>query len=179
MKTNTYIALFRGINIGGHHTLPMKDLVRILQEMGFENIKTYIQSGNVVFQSTKTQRNSIAKDISQKISDIYGFEPKVLLLDQATLQDAIKNNPFETSDGKALHIIFLESIPTAPDLERLNALKSKSEEFKLSKNIFYLFTPEGVGRSKLAANIEKSLGVEGTGRNWNTVSKLIAMVKEV
>ncbi len=175
---NTYIALLRGINVGGRNILPMKDLVGTLEGMGCEKIKTYIQSGNVVFQSKKKQSTKIAGEISSKILKSHGFEPKVLLLEIAELLDAIENNPFETEDGKALHFFFLDSHPKYPDLERLMAVKSKSEEFSLNKNIFYLYAPDGIGRSKLAAKVEQSMGVPVTARNLNTVSKLIALVKQ-
>ena len=106
----------------------------------------------------------------------YGFEPKVLLLESADLFAAVDNNPFETKNGKALHFFFLTSHPEAPDLEQLAAVKSGSEEFKLVGNIFYLYTPDGMGRSKLAAKVEQHLGVPVTARNWNTISKLISIV---
>lgn len=175
---NTYIALFRGINVGGNNILPMKDLVGILEGMGCEKIKTYIQSGNVVFQTNKEQANKIAREISSRILESHGFEPKVLLLEIPELQDAIENNPFNTEDGKALHFFFLDSHPNNPDLERLMAIKSKSEEFKLQKKVFYLYAPDGVGRSKVAVKVEQCLGTPVTARNWNTVSKLISMVKQ-
>lgn len=174
---NTYIALLRGINIGGNHILPMKELVAILETLGFENIQTYIQSGNVVFRSGKKIGAKDAAEISGAIFRKKGFEPKVLLLSAKQLQDAIKHNPFPTDDGKALHFLFLESKPGQPNMERLETLKGKSEAFKLDKKVFYLYAPEGVGRSKLAVAVEKSLGVPVTGRNWNTVSKLAAMVE--
>ena len=101
----------------------------------------------------------------------------MLVLGVPELEEAVENNPFKTVDGKALHFFFLESHPKTPDLGGLRALKSNSEEFRLNKKVFYLYTPDGVGRSKLAAKVEKSLGVPVTARNWNTVSKLLAMVK--
>ncbi|HEX9803501.1 MAG TPA: DUF1697 domain-containing protein [Gammaproteobacteria bacterium] len=174
----TYIALFRGINIGGHHALPMKGLVQLLEELGCRDIRTYIQSGNVVFQTRKTKRARLARGIGIQVMNTYGFEPTVLLLEEAELREAIDNNPFPSDEGKALHLFFLDSPPEAPDLARLDAIKSGSEQFRLIKSIFYLFTPEGVGRSKLAANVEKCLGVPATGRNWNTVCKLLAMVEQ-
>jgi len=174
----TYIALFRGINIGGHHALPMKGLVKLLEELGCSDIRTYIQSGNVVFQTRKAKRARLAREIGLQVLNTYGFEPTVLLLEEAELREAIDNNPFPSDEGKALHLFFLDSPPEAPDLARLDAIKSGSEQFRLSKSIFYLFTPEGVGRSKLAANVEKCLGVPATGRNWNTVCKLLAMVEQ-
>ena len=175
---NTYIALFRGINVGGKNILPMKEIVGILEGMGCEKVKTYIQSGNVVFKSKKRQTNTIADEISSQILKLNGFEPKVFLLEIAELQEAIKHNPFKTEDGKALHFFFLNSHSENPDLEKLMALKLKSEEFKLIKNIFYLYAPDGNGRSKLAAKVEHSMGVPVTARNWNTISKLISMAKK-
>ena len=102
----------------------------------------------------------------------------MLLLGVTELEDAIKNNPFKTIEGKSLHFFFLESTPIKPNLDKLANVKSNSEEFKLDKNIFYLYAPDGVGRSKLAAKVEQALGVPVTARNWNTVSKLFAMVKQ-
>lgn len=173
---NTYIALFKGINVGGNNILPMKDLVGILKRIGCEKVRTYINSGNVVFQRRKTSSDKLAGEISSKISEGYGFKPKVLVLEIAELQAAIENNPFKTENGKVLHFFFLDSLPEKPDLVKLAAIKSNSEQFKLINNIFYLYAPDGVGHSKLAAKVEQCLRVPVTARNWNTVSKLISMV---
>jgi uncharacterized protein (DUF1697 family) len=173
---NTYIALFRGINVGGKNILPMKGLVEILEDMGCENITTYIQSGNVVFKIRQAKTNQIAEEIGLKILENYNFEPNVLLLEPDDLHAAIDNNPFEIKAGTALHFFFLTSHPESPDLEQLAAIKSHTEEFKLVKNVFYLYAPDGIGRSKLAAKVEQCLGVPGTGRNWNTISKLCSLV---
>ena len=172
----TYIALFRGINVGGKNILPMKDLARIFEDMGCENVKTYIQSGNVVFQRKKTKVNKMAKEIGSKIFKSRGFEPKVILLETSELQNAVQNNPFNTKDGKALHFFFLDSYPQNPDLEKLMTVRSKSEKFKLHEKVFYLYAPDGVGHSKLAAKVEQCMGIPATARNWNTVNKLISMV---
>jgi uncharacterized protein (DUF1697 family) len=171
----TYIALFRGINIGGHNKIPMEGLVALLEEVGCKNIRTYIQSGNVIFDTRRRSRAKLASDISQSIVKRFGFAPKVMLLTQYELQDVIAHNPFPSEDGKALHFIFLQQHPDKPDLERLSAHKRRSEEFMLGDRVFYLYTPEGVGGSKLAANVERCLGVATTGRNWNTVSKLASI----
>ena len=172
------MALFRGINVGGNNILPMKELVKILEVMGFKKVQTYIQSGNVVFQSKKKLHNEAAEQISSKISDIYGFRPKVLLLEVSDFEQAIKNCPFQAEDGKTLHFFFLESHPQNPDLDGLKAIRSRSEEFKLGKNVFYLYAPDGIGRSKLATKVESSMGVAATARNWNTVKKLMSMATE-
>jgi uncharacterized protein (DUF1697 family) len=156
----------------------MGKLVHILEGMGCENIKTYIQSGNVVFHSARKEKRRFAAEISSMILKTRGFAPKVLLLEISDLQEAIDNNPFTTTDGGFLHFFFLELNPTKPDLEGLQAVKSKSEKFSLNKRTFYLHAPDGIGRSKLAAKVEQGLGVPATARNWNTVSKLMSMVDQ-
>ena len=128
---NVYIALFRGINVGGKNSLPMKDLIGILDEMGFVEINTYIQSGNVVFRSSKKCSSNTATQVNQKIMAQHGFEPEVLLLRETELRLAVKNNPFSTDEAKALHFYFLGAIPGSPDLVKLKGLKSDSEEFAL------------------------------------------------
>jgi uncharacterized protein (DUF1697 family) len=177
INMNTYIALFRGINVGGNNILPMKDLSGILEAMGCENIRTYIQSGNAVFRAKKEKAGSIAGEISSRVLESRGFMPKVLLLELSELQDAVENNPFNIEDGKALHFFFLNSHPDNPDLKKLMAVKSRSEEFQLHKKVFYLYAPDGIGRSKLAVKVEQCLGTPVTARNWNTVNKLVSMVK--
>jgi len=175
---NTHIALFRGINVGGHHLLPMNELVSILEYLGYESVQTYIQSGNAVFRSRQDVEENGAAEISREILARKGFEPQILLLSPKQLMDAIENNPFPTGNGKSLHFSFLRSLPHEPDEERLRALKSASEEFRLKGRVFYLYAPDGIGSSKLAVAVEKALGVPLTGRNWNTVNKLAAMVEQ-
>jgi uncharacterized protein (DUF1697 family) len=173
---NTYIALFRGINVGGKSILPMKDLVGILEGMGFEGVQTYIQSGNAVFRSAPIETDKTAREICSRILETHGFAPAVLLLEVPELQAAAANNPFEAADGKALHLFFLQSLPVKPDLAGLAAVKAETEQFELRGRVFYLYAPDGVGRSRLAAVVEQGLGVPTTARNWNTVRKLLSMV---
>ena len=171
----TYIALFRGINVGGRNILPMKDLVDYLEGMGCKNVKTYIQSGNVVFQADPIATSKLAEELSSKIQESHGFKPNILMLKKAKMDRIIKNNPFSIKEGKALHFFFLDSQPQNPDLEMLNKLKSGTEKFELVENVFYLYAPDGIGRSKLASKVEKCMRVPGTARNWNTVIKLLSM----
>jgi uncharacterized protein (DUF1697 family) len=175
----TYIALFRGINVGGRHILPMKELVAILEDLGCRNVKTYIQSGNAMFESKASNISQLSKKISAEIKKRRGFEPHVLLLSLDEMEKAIANNPFPEgqTDPKALHVGFLTSLPKAPDLEALERLKANREQFHLMDSIFYLYAPEGIGRSKLAASTEKLLGVPLTDRNWGTVRKIMEMAK--
>jgi uncharacterized protein (DUF1697 family) len=174
---DTYIALFRGINVGGKNILPMKELVTILETIGYESVQTYIQSGNVVFRSRNKVGTNGTNEISREILRKRGFEPKVLLLSAEQLREAIENNPFPTNDGKALHFFFLESQPDNPNIGQLDSLKIESEKFNLTRKVLYLYAPEGIGRSKFAAAVEKLVGVPVTARNWNTVCKLVSMVE--
>lgn len=175
---STYIALFRGINVGGKNVLPMQALARIMEGAGCENVRTYIQSGNVVFDARLRHRDKLAGEISNEIANRNGFTPRILILERRELVDAIQNNPFGTDDGKALHFFFLDSRPDHSGLRALEDLKSKSEEFGLYKKTFYLYAPDGIGRSKLAARVERCLGVSATARNWNTVDKLMSMIEQ-
>lgn len=174
----SYIALIRGINVGGRNSLPMKELVDVFQSYGCQNIQTYIQSGNIVFQSGKRLDADDAGNIAKAILDLKGFEPRVLLVNAEILQDAIEENPFPTDNPKALHFFFFESHPEKPNRDRLISLKTESERFELGKFAFYLYAPDGLGRSKLGAAVEKALGVAVTARNWNTVDKLAAMLAQ-
>jgi len=176
----TYIALIRGINVGGKSILPMKKLVALLENLGLQNVKTYLQSGNAVFQSKDKNALRLSRKISAEIKKSRGFEPQVLLLDLAEMEKAAKSNPFPEaeSESKTLHLNFLASVPSDPDLKTLDSLKSKSERFILKSNVFYVHAPDGVGRSKLAAKAERLLGVPMTGRNWRTVCEIIAIAKE-
>jgi uncharacterized protein (DUF1697 family) len=174
---NTFIALFRGINVGGNNILPMRDLVKVLEGLGLENVKTYIQSGNVVFQSVNTNAFELSQEISATIEITHGFAPQVLLLGMKELQDAIASNPFPEGERepKTLHLFFLDSIPQNPDLETLESIKTDSEQFELINKVFYLHAPDGIGRSKLAAKVEKAVGVAATARNWRTVREVMSM----
>jgi len=177
---NTYIALFRGINVGGKNPLPMKELVDLLEDIGAQRIKTYIQSGNAVFQRAENNIAQLSKQLTAEIKKRHGFEPYVLILGLDVIEKAIAGNPFPEveSDPSSLHLGFLAFAPENPDLKKLESLKRESERFHLSDSVFYLHAPEGVGRSKLAASTEKLLGVPMTDRNWRTVCKIREMASE-
>ncbi len=177
MRMNTWIALLRGINVGGSNILPMKDLVATLERLGLANVKTYIQSGNAVFQSPETKSSALAEQITAAIFKKHDLKPRVLVLSRKELEQAATNNPFPEAETepKTLHLFFLAEPPRDPDLKALNTIKSDSERFVLDKKIFYLHAPEGIGRSKLATQAEKHIGVETTARNWRSVVKILEM----
>jgi uncharacterized protein (DUF1697 family) len=176
---NTYIALLRGINVGGANILPMRELVEVLDSLGLQKVQTYIQSGNVVFQSEVAEPEDLASQIKEAINHSHGFAPQVLVLQRQELERAVAANPFPEAAAvpKTLHFYFLASVPPQPDLETLESIKRDSERFELLGRVFYLHAPDGIGRSKLVARIEKALGVAATGRNWRTVSRIVAMVE--
>jgi len=176
-----YIALFRGINVGGKNALPMKELVALLEDLECRNVKTYIQSGNAVFESNVSDASRLSNTIGIEIQKRRGFKPWVFLLGCEEIEQAITNNPFPEAENepKALHVGFLGSVPKNPDLKTLDGLRKGSERFHLMDNVFYLHAPEGIGRSKLAANTERLLGVSMTDRNWRTMCKILKMAEEL
>jgi uncharacterized protein (DUF1697 family) len=176
----TYIALFRGINVGGKNKLAMEDLVATLEKAGAWDVATYIQSGNAVFRSGEKDASLLSDRVRGAIGESYGFEPQVLVLGSDELERAVRSNPFPEaeSDPKSLHLYFLASSPEHPDLEGLDGIKSDRERFVLGEAVFYLHAPDGIGRSKLAANVERLLGVPATARNWRTVLKVADMAHQ-
>jgi len=168
----TQIALFRGINVGGKNIIAMQDLKRILEGIGCGNVRTYIQSGNVVFEHPDNATVSAATiaDALQADADI---SAAIQVLTPSQLQRAAVENPFASAEPKANHLFFLEKPSTAPDLDAIARACKQSEQWSLTDEVFYLHAPEGIGRSKLAAGVERFLGVSVTARNARTVSKLI------
>ena len=174
----THIALFRGINVGGHHILPMQKLVALLEELGCTDVATYIQSGNAVFRH-RAGPASLSKKIRAAVGEHHDFEPEVLLLTHEELARAANGNPFSDAetDPKTLHIFFLASVPRRPDLKAIEGLRAVDERCKLSKAVFYLHAPNGIARSKLAARVDRALGVAATARNWRTVQKILELAQ--
>lgn len=177
----TCIAFIRGINVGGKHSVPMKWLTGELESAGLQEVRTYIQSGNVVFRSAHSDLRDLADRIGRTIEAGRGFRPRVLVMPRRDLQRAVDENPFPQAEKepKTLHLYFLESRPETPDLQRLDAVKAEREDYWLTDSVFYLFAPDGIGRSKLAERVEKALGVPATARNWRTVNKVLAMGAEL
>jgi uncharacterized protein (DUF1697 family) len=174
----TWIALFRGINVGGHRPLPMKDLTALFEGAGYTDVRTYIQSGNVVFRTVKAASSqALAARITGLVTAARGFEPFVSVLSLRELSAAVTANPFPQADAdpKSLHLFFLTAAPRSADIEALHALKVGQESFKLKGKVFYLYTPGGFGKSRLAAAVERLLSVEATARNWRTANRLLEM----
>lgn len=158
--------------MGGKNLIPMKELVVLLEQNGFQNVKTYIQSGNVVFQAKQVSIARLGKLMTAK----FGFKPEVIILEQSEFESSIQHNPYHPTDGKFAHFYFCSKAPEI-DSAKLEKYVSESEEYKIKNKVFYLYAPKGIGRSKLVANIESCLGVPVTGRNLNTINKLREMLK--
>ena len=174
---NQWIAFLRGINVGGRNILPMKDLKALLKEIGCNDILTYIQSGNVVFSHKEHRADVLEEKITAAIAIDFDFDPKVMLLSADQLNAAMEGNPFPSGEGdpKTLHLFFLNGDAVDIDLHTMDALKNSSESYQLTGHVFYLHAPDGIGRSKLAAKVEKCLGVPVTARNWRTVEKVLQL----
>ncbi|MEM1179632.1 MAG: DUF1697 domain-containing protein [Acidobacteriota bacterium] len=173
----TFIALLRGINVGGKNVLPMKDLKALVAGLGAGDVRTYIQSGNVVFEAADGDAETLGERLGEAIEADRGFRPQTLVLTAQELRDLAAVNPYPeaVAEPKTLHLFVLERPPASPDLESLRAIQRDTERFELVGRCFYLHAPDGIGRSKLAAKAEKALGVPTTARNWRTVEKLLEL----
>jgi uncharacterized protein (DUF1697 family) len=173
------VALLRGVNVGGNNKLPMKQLAAELAAIGLSDIKTYIQSGNVVFRHQSCPPKELAQQIGTCIAAKFGFEPHVAVLRAEDLMKGAKANPFPDAvtdfDGKVLHLFFLSAAPASVDEARLEAIRRPSDRWQIREDVFYLHTPEGFHDSKLAVRAEKILGVSATARNWRTVCALLEL----
>ena len=170
-QMETFVALFRGINVGGRNILPMKELALLLEKDSCHGVKTYIQSGNAVFESEEPLKN-----ICRLVEKKYGFKPEVLFIGKREFLEMVSGNPYNSTIGKQIHFYFCQDTPNTNE-EKLEGLKSASEKYLIKGKVAYLYAPDGIGRSKLAANMEKCLGVPATGRNLNTVNKLVEMLQ--
>ena len=174
-----WVALFRGINVGGHNKLPMRMLVEAFAAIGAEDIRTYIQSGNVVFRHAETDRERLDAAIRAAVGKVVDFEPGILLMTAVQFEQILQENSFPEDPPNALHVYFLAAKPEAPNLETLASAASSSEAFVLKDLAFYLHAPDGIARSKIAASVERRLGVNATARNWRTVSRVQALCREL
>lgn len=173
----TYIAILRGINVGGHRKILMADLKSLLEKKGLKNCTTYIQSGNVVFTSNKPPKE-IEKTIKQAISKKYGFDVPVLVRTTDEVENTFKNNPFlsKETDINKLYVAFLSDVPTKENLDKLNAVQFEDANYQVIGKHLYICYDTKVSNSKLTNNlIENKLKVTATTRNWKTVSKLIEL----
>lgn len=175
-----FIALLRGMNVSGKNLLKMVDLKQLLIAIGFTEVVTYIQSGNIVFKTEETNTSKIADHIYYAIKEKFGYEIKVLVLTKNELYKAFNSNPFLNSkdeDITKLCITFLSNSPYLENVPKIEEINSNTEDtFFIKGKLVYLKCPNGFGRTKLTNNLfERKLKVDATTRNWKTITKLIAL----
>lgn len=180
MKTS--IALLRGINVSGQKKMPMKTLTALMEDLGFTRVRTYIQSGNVVFDHKAAKASALAGMISRAILKEFGFEVPVLVLTAAELESALKESPYlkvKNATGEGVYFTFLATAPAADKLKAMKELSYPNEEFFISGLVVHLHVSKGYGNAKLNNNLfESKLKVQATTRNVATVKKLIEMAAE-
>jgi uncharacterized protein (DUF1697 family) len=177
----TFIAMLRGINVSGHKIIKMEQLRASFTAMGFRNTKTYIQSGNLIFEASNDSTASLSEKISQRILGDFGFSVPVALKTAKEIAQIIKRNPFPRMPGidhAKLHVTFLSGDPPHKALEQLLPLASKTEQLRIIGQEIFLYCPNGYGITKLSNTaIEKKLCLGATTRNWKTVNTLLAMAQ--
>ncbi|PWH86176.1 DUF1697 domain-containing protein [Brumimicrobium oceani] len=174
------IAILRGINVGGKRKILMTDLKSMLVEIGIMNAKTYIQSGNVIFES-ELKNLELSLQIESEILKKFGFDVPVIIKTRAELKAAISSNPFFTSDAdmSKLHLTFLNKKPSEKDIESLRSFDSKEDQFEIQGENIFIFCEGKYHQSKLTNNFfEKKLKVGATTRNWKTVLKLMELSQD-
>lgn len=175
-----WVALLRGINVGGAKKVPMARLRELLSDLGYDDVSTYVQSGNAVFDAAETDARTVAQQIERAIEAEFGFGSRITLRTREEWAAVVAANPFPdaVAEPKTLHVVFL-SEPVPPGrLDGVDRAAFEPERFELRERELYLWLPDGIGRSKLAATLtERRLGdgVTATARNWRTVATLLEL----
>jgi uncharacterized protein (DUF1697 family) len=171
----TYLALLRGINVGGKNKLPMKDLIAMFTAAECCDVRTFIQSGNVVFSAAEGIEAELSGLIAAQITRQFGYKVPVVLRTAAELGGVVRNNPFRKAGAPEgeLHVLFLANLPAPRRVQDLDPNRSPPDAFAVRGREVYLRLPNGVAASKLTnAYFDSKLATTSTGRNWRTVTKL-------
>ena len=171
-----WLALLRGINVGGHNKIAMAELRDLFRELGFEDVESYIQTGNVAFQAKGTP-NKLAATISEAIREKWGYEVSTLVISPQTMEEITAANPYAEAGEANPTRVFVGFLDQKPAKVELKPVKKDNEHFSVIGRAVYLHCPDGVGRSKLTnAYFEKGLGVSMTMRNLRVVTTLQEML---
>jgi uncharacterized protein (DUF1697 family) len=176
------ICLLRGVNVGGHNMIKMDALRTLCESLGHRNVQTYVQSGNVVFQTDERDSAKMAAKIESAIEKKHGFRPDVVLRTAGEMRSVVAKNPFAKRKGiepAKLAVMFLASEPVAEIQDAVRKIKPDVEELFMIGRELYIYFPSGQGRSKLVPVLAKVLKDSGTARNWNTVMKLLEMAEKL
>lgn len=177
-ESTRFVALLRGLNVGGKNRLAMTDLAGAFTACGCSNVSTFIQSGNVIFDASSAVYDALRSDVPARISKLHGLAAPVVLRSHDELARVPTENPFADRplDDKLFNVLFLADAPTAAAAKSLDPARSPGDEYRLVGREIYLWLPGGVARSKLTnAYFDRALGTITTGRNWRTIRKLIEL----
>jgi uncharacterized protein (DUF1697 family) len=183
METMAVVAMLRGVNVGGHQKLSMEALRTLCSGVGLRDVQTYIQSGNVVFREDIGDHGVLARKLEDGIQGEFGFRPDVIVRTTSELRKVILHNPFagrkEVAPNRLL-VVFMASAPARQAREQILSMPCEPEEMHFNGRELYVYYPHGMARPKIPmARIEKLLNTTSTGRNWNTVNKLLAMAEKL
>lgn len=179
-----YISVLRGINVSGQKKIKMADLVSLYEKLGFENVSTYIQSGNVIFESNNTNIDTVENSIQSSIKEKYGYDVPTDVRPTEQLEIIFKECPFPEAEleenGTKVLVSFLSNQPSSENIEALESSAKAPEKLKVVGDVVYLHCPNGYGRSKLSNTfIEAKLNLVATTRNWKTVRKLVELSRRI
>lgn len=183
MKKDAFVCLVRGINVGGHHKVPMAAWRESLEGLGFHGVRTYVQSGNAVFTASATEAD-VAQRVRAAMERDFGFSPAVMVLSRKRFAAILAACPFRREADAAptaVHVFFLDGALPEVTINSLDAAPRATERLEVTHDAVYLHTPDGFGRSKFAELAVRKLGKQATARNWNTVialSELLASHSE-
>jgi uncharacterized protein (DUF1697 family) len=177
-----YIVLLRGINIGPHKRMKMEKLRASCEALGFAGVKTYIQSGNLIFNGPKLSPAALSKTLGECIVKDFGFSSEIIFRTRQEMKAIIDSNPFmkeRGTDPSKLHVVFLSQSPSAPALKKLQDLTIAPDRVSYSEQEIYFYFPNGVSGSSIWKHpLDRVTGVAGTMRNWKTVTTLYQMAAE-
>jgi len=169
-----YISILRGINVSGQKKIKMADLKLLYEELGFQNVQTYIQSGNVVFDYQETSASTLQRFIFDKIQEHYDFDVPNLILTPQEIKEALDHNPFK--EVKKMYFTFLAELPEQENIQKLSTYNFDNEFYEINKKVIYFHCPDAYGRAKMNNNFfEQQLKVVATTRNLKTTQKLLEM----
>ncbi|TIM15247.1 MAG: DUF1697 domain-containing protein [Mesorhizobium sp.] len=176
-RAKIFVALFSGINVGGNRIVKMAELRSFFEELGFGDVASYVQSGNVVFRSAKGDAATLAKQLEAAFEKKWGFHSRIMVRDLGWLERLVAENPYPEVAGEPtkLHAYMLERPPTDDEVARLAEKCTGPERFEIRGDVLYLHAPEGLGKSVFANLIPPTLKVPCTARNWRTVLMLLEM----
>jgi uncharacterized protein (DUF1697 family) len=177
------VSMLRGVNVGPHNRMKMEELRALYESLKLRDAQTYVQSGNVVFTTEEKDLGRLSKRIESGIEERFGFRSEVMVRTTAEMRDVVARNPFAKRRGiepNKLLVTFLASVPEADAVEKVLQIKTDPEELRIEGRELYMYFPNGMARPKVSwVTIANKLKVAGTGRNWNSVTKLLEMAEKL